>query len=190
MKRCSIIWGLLLLTLFSFAQEELPEPEEPKGFNKEKLFIGGNFGLGFGSNSTQIVISPQLGYRFNRWLAAGAGPNLQYYSYRDRYFANTRESFGVVGFNVFGRVYPIEYVLLQIQPEMNYTWGKLKYYGPPETTTKMNGKLVPSVLAGAGAVIPSGIGGLIIMVQYDLLQQERSPYDTKPFWSIGYNVGL
>ena len=37
-------------TLFLFAQEEREEKgEDEKGFQKEKLFVGGNFGLTFGS---------------------------------------------------------------------------------------------------------------------------------------------
>jgi hypothetical protein len=51
--------------------------EKEKGFQKDRLFVGGNFGLSFG-NYTFINVSPQLGYRFNRFLAAGAGVNLQY----------------------------------------------------------------------------------------------------------------
>src|SRR5687767_1339338 len=59
------------LTLPLFAQDE----EEPKkGFDKDKVFIGGNFGLSFG-DFTLINVSPQLGYRFNNVLAAGVGIN-------------------------------------------------------------------------------------------------------------------
>ena len=187
---------ILLLTCchyISFAQgipgrEE--ETEEVKGFDRSKLFVAGNFGLGFGSTGTNIIISPQLGYRFNRLFAAGAGPNFQYYSYKDRYYSNSKESYGVAGFNIFGRIYPIDQVLLQLQPEMNYTWGKVKYYGPPEETLKLQSKFVPSLLAGAGGVIPTGPGGLVIMAQYDLLQNDRSPYGSKVFYTIGYNIGL
>ncbi|MEJ7768028.1 MAG: hypothetical protein WKF89_09465 [Chitinophagaceae bacterium] len=169
-------------------EEELPEQ---KGFDKSKLFVGGNFGISFG-DYTLANISPQLGYRFNRFVAAGVGVNFQYSGLKYRNSngdPSYKASYGVTGLNVFGRVYPIEYILLQVQPEINYTWGKYKFYnGQPDE--KVNGKLVPSLLLGAGAVIPSGPGALVIMVQYDILNNPRSPYGNRPIYNVGYNVGL
>ena len=176
------------LSLSLFSQEE----EEPKkGFDKSKLFIGGNFGLSFG-DFTLINISPQVGYRFNNILAAGVGVNGIYSSARSRFINGetaSRENYGVVGLNIFGRVYPIEYAFIQLQPELNYTWGKLKEYSP-DVVYKLDGKLVPSLLAGAGAAIPAGGGAFIIMAQYDLLQNNRTPYGEKVFFSFGFNFGL
>src|SRR6185312_7709991 len=62
-------------------EHEDPEPTEGRGFDKSKLFFGGNFGLGFGTN-TFVNVSPQVGYRFNDYLAAGFGVNFNYYSYK------------------------------------------------------------------------------------------------------------
>ena len=188
---------LLAICVFStvaisvFAQEE--EQPEKKGFDKSKLFISGTFGLSFG-DFTLVNISPQLGYRFNNILAAGVGINGIYSSAKTRYVTGEtalREDYGVVGLNIFGRVYPIQYAFLQIQPEANYTWGKLKDYGPdPDEEYKLEGKFVPSLLAGAGAAIPAGGGAFVIMAQYDLLQNTRTPYGSKVFFSFGFNFGL
>jgi hypothetical protein len=90
-----------LFALFSAVAVAQDEQEEPKqGFDKSKLFFGGNFGLGFGNVSTLINVSPQIGYRFNRYLAAGAGINFIYSSYKYQ-FANPeyKEQFGVAGLN-------------------------------------------------------------------------------------------
>ena len=173
------------------AQREEPEPSEKKGFDKSKLFIGGNLGASFG-DYTVANISPQLGYRFNEYFAAGAGVNFIYSSikYRD-YNGNSlyKAGYGVTGLNIFGRVYPIRYILLQVQPEMNYVWGKYKYYdGTPDM--KIPGKLVPSLLLGGGAVIPQGPGALVIMVQFDVLNQELNPYGNRAIYNIGYNIGF
>lgn len=190
MKRSLLAFvALALLSTACFAQDDEPAPEK-KGFDRDKLFFGGNFGLGFGSISTLVNVSPQIGYRFNRHLAAGAGVNFIYSSYKYQ-FSNPqyKEAFGVAGLNVFGRVYPIDYILLQVQPELNYTWGKWKFYdGTPDQ--KLDSKIVPSLLGGAGAVIPAGRGALIVMVQYDLLQNERSPYGNRAFYNFGYNIGF
>lgn len=190
MNRKSLLIAITLLLALHITTLAQDEEEPRKGFDKDKLFFGGTFGLGFGSNNTLINVSPQAGYRFNQYLAAGVGVNFIYSSYRYRYYSpEYKESYGVAGLNVFGRVYPIEYLFLQIQPEMNYNWGKFKFYdGRPDE--KLDAKIVPSLLGGAGAAIPAGRGAFLIMIQYDLLQNTRSPYGNRAFYNFGYNFGF
>lgn len=189
---------LVLSTCFLFAQQPRPEgEEEKKGFDRSRLFVGGNFGLSFG-DYTFINVSPQVGYRFTNMLAAGIGINGQYTQYRQRWGNQTisRSNLGIAGMNVFGRFYPIQQAFLQVQPEMNYIWGSTKQYDP-DLKYSINGKILPSLLLGAGGILPMGnAGGLIVMVQYDLLNKSgfqsdpSTPYGSKPFVSIGFNVGL
>ncbi|HUR11554.1 MAG TPA: hypothetical protein VM012_09305, partial [Flavitalea sp.] len=120
MKKYSLFL-VIVLSILSTVLQAQDEEQKAGGFDKSKLFFGGNFGLSFGT-FTLINVSPQVGYRFNKTLAAGAGINFQYSSFKNRYtnpIYDYRDNFGVAGLNIFGRVYPIEYVLLQIQPEMN-----------------------------------------------------------------------
>jgi len=183
---------LLLIGILSFPPLFAQKAEEPpKGFQKQNLFVGGNFGLSFG-DYTLLNISPQLGYRFNPYLAAGIGLNGQYVSVKERYNGNayTKSSEGVVGFNVFGRVYPIQRIMLQLQPEVNYVFGKQTYYGPPREVHQLNATIAPSLLAGAGLVFPSGNGAFIISAFYDLLQNKNAPYGKKPIINFTYNFGL
>ncbi|MGB8190278.1 MAG: hypothetical protein WCF67_00095 [Chitinophagaceae bacterium] len=184
LRKLTLCLLLAALALGARAQDE--EEEEPKkGFDKEKLFFGGNFGLGFGSNQTSINISPQVGYQFNRYFAAGAGINFVYASYKYDWLGY-KENYGVAGLNIFGRVYPIRVILVQLQPEMNYVWGKVKYDGGGEA--KIDSKLVPSLLAGGGAAIPLGQRGvMLVMLQYDLLQRPLNPYGKDPFLTVGFN---
>lgn len=193
---CLLLLALLMNTAV-VAQDQEPQPEKqeaPKGFDKSRLFVGGNLGLNFSSYYTLINVSPQLGYRFNDYLAAGAGVNFIYSSQKDYRVDGSdysRTNYGVAGLNIFGRVYPIQQVFLQLQPEMNYTWGRRKFYDgvtPPYTYT---GQITPSLLAGAGGALSTGgNGAFIIMIQYDLLQSNRTPYGSRPFFSFGYNIGL
>lgn len=174
-----------LIIAVAALQVKAQDEEEPqKGFDKEKLFFGGTFGLGFGSNQTSIIISPQVGYRFNNYLAAGAGINFNYYSYKYEWL-QMKQNIGVVGLNIFGRVYPIQYIVLQLQPELNYIWGKEKFDNG--TVYKIDSRFVPSLLAGGGAAIPMGRGAMLIMVQYDVLQRPMNPYGERPFVTIGFN---
>lgn len=183
MKKISLILVTICLALISQAQDEVPQ----KGFDRSKLFVGGNFGLGFGNTTTSVNVSPQIGYRFTDLFAAGAGVNFQYNSFK--YFGY-KETFGYTGLNVFGRIYPIPYILLQAQPEVNYSWGKYKA-NDGGTEYKLPGKLSPSLLLGGGGAIPTGgRGSLLITIMYDVIQNARSPYSDKPFYNIGYNIGI
>ncbi|HRN58138.1 MAG TPA: hypothetical protein PLL71_16885 [Agriterribacter sp.] len=186
MKKILILF-ITVATVFTqtvYAQDE-QEEASPKGFDKSKLFFGGNFGLGLGSHTSSIIVSPQAGYRFNTHFAAGAGINFNYYSYKNIFDERTR--YGYTGLNIFGRVYPIPYILLQAQPELNYSWGSVKY--PDNSATqKLKGQFVPSLLLGGGAAIPAGgNGAILLMLQYDVLQEARSPYGNKVFFTMGYN---
>jgi hypothetical protein len=188
-QKCLLVLLLSSCSFIVFAQEEEEEEEPKKGFDKEKLFFGGTFGASFGSY-TFINVSPQVGYRFNRFFAAGTGINFIFSSSKYDYGnpnLDYKNEYGVVGLDIFGRVYPVEFLLVQAQPEMNYTWGKLKFYdGTPEQ--KLEAKFVPCLLVGGGAAIPiGGKGAMTVMLQYDVIQDVRSPYGTNPFLSIGFN---
>ncbi len=186
-----LVFFVAAIGTFSHAQDE-NKSEKKKGFDKSKLFVGGNFGMTFG-DYTLINVSPQLGYRFNQYLAAGAGINFQYVSLKERdYYTGDpidRISQEVVGMNIFGRVYPFRQFMLQAQPELNYIFGKRKYYdGTP--STNLDAMIVPSLLLGSGIVFPAGNGGFIVSIFYDVLQKPDSPYSDKPFFNFGYNFSF
>ena len=181
-----LIMCLLISALALTANAQDEEVEQQKGFDKSKLFYGGNIGLGFGSNQTYVNVSPQVGYRFNRFFAVGTGINFIYSSYNYEDFSNYKAQYGVIGLNIFGRAYPIEYVFAQVQPELNYTWYKETYTSGD--VIKEGPKFVPSLLIGGGASIPLGrAGAMLVMIQYDLLQQPLNPYGSNAFLTIGFN---
>jgi hypothetical protein len=191
MKKSLLFLGLICITFSAFAQEE--KEEGTKGFQKEKVFIGGNFGLTFG-DYTLINISPQVGYRFTKLFAAGVGINGQYVGYKDRTFNGDlyrKVSQGVTGLNVFGRLYPVNQFFLHAQPEANYLFGKETFYQPSKEEYKLDAAIAPSLLLGGGAVLSSGgRGGFVISVLYDVLQHENSPYGRRPVYNVGFNVHL
>jgi hypothetical protein len=181
---------LILFAFICFSQLVMAQEEDEKG-PSDRWFLGGNFGLTFG-DYTLINVSPQIGYRFTEKVAAGTGVNFQYISIKERYSNGDtyrKVSQGVTGLNVFGRVYPIRNFMLQLQPEANYVFGKEKFYNPRQEN-KLDGKIVPSLLAGAGLVFPSGRGAMIMSVFYDVLQDPNSPYSNRPIINFGYNIGF
>lgn len=188
-KPGAITLFILLFSCSLFAQDE---QTEVKGFQKEKLFAGGNFGLSIG-RYTLINISPQIGYRFSKLFAAGLGMNAQYISVKQTYSSGApywKTVQGVAGLNVFGRIYPFQQFMIQVQPEANYVFGKQIFYGPPREQYKLDASIVPSLLLGAGVVIPSAKSSFIASVFYDVLQNINSPYGKKPFVNFGYTVNL
>src|ERR1700730_6477977 len=105
---------ILFFTISVFCQNDAPTG----GFDKSKLFLGGNFGLSFGSY-TLINLFPQLGYHFTNYFAAGAGINLLYSSVHYTYPYEYKDEYGEAGLNVFVRFYPIQNLMLAMQPEVN-----------------------------------------------------------------------
>ena len=167
----------------SFAQDDT----EKKGFDKSRLFVGGYFGLGFSTYTTSINITPQVGYFFTHWLAAGVGLNYAYYSYKYPYTPVQTETYSYAGMNLFGRIYPIRQLFIQVQPEINYIWGNASYGG---VDAKIPSQFVPSLLLGGGAALPAGRGSIVISLMYDVVQNTYSPYYGQPVYSFGYNIGF
>jgi hypothetical protein len=184
------IAGILVIVfgLLQFASAQQEEPPAGGGFDKSRLFFGGNFGLSFGTY-TIVDVSPQIGYHFSNQFAAGAGVDYIHYGYNDQY-DQYKYSQSYAGVNVFGRFYPIRQFFIQAQPELNYLWGNVNYYGTDQTTTKIPTQFVPSLLLGGGAAIPAGRGAITISILYDVIQNIWSPYYHQAIYGMGYNIGF
>lgn len=156
---------------------------QAQGFDRSKLVIGGNLGMQFG-NYTLINVAPQVGYRLSPYFTAGAGVSYTYY--KDDYIYTNARSYdyraSYFGMNLFGRVYPIKYVVLSVQPEASRMW---RSYDTPTGKIK-DDKFVPSVLIGGGL----SLGPVTAMIQYDVVQNKNSPYSDNIFYSVGYTFSF
>lgn len=150
------------------------------GFRKENLELGGAFGLQFGSHVTSLSLSPQVGYRFTSYFSAGFGLSYSYYK-TDNYWEDKDITQNYLGANFYARLAPISFLRIQAQPEIHRLWGS---YLPKS-------KQVACLLLGAGGYLPlSGRSGVSIMLYYDVLQKNYSPYGDDIFYSIGYSFGF
>ena len=171
------------------------EPKEQKegGFDKSRLFVGGGLGLSFGS-FTNINVSPMIGYRFSSLFAAGVNVNFQYGSERYRYDDGDtylRNQYTLLGGGIFGRVYPLDIIFIQANPEYNHISLKATDYRPDPKQTTKDKYGVPSLLLGVGYNQAIGANSAFtIMVSYDVLQDDRSLYYNRPIFSAGVNLGL
>jgi len=144
-------------------------------FDMSKLSVGGNFSLQFG-DYTVIGISPQVGYDFSKYFTAGAGLGYTYYKDKRRDY---KWNNSYLSMDVFARFYPVEYIVLGIQPEVSRMWQNLEYN---DGTKFSENKFVGSFLIGGGL----RLAGMIMMIQYDVVQDKNSPYGNNIFYSVGY----
>ncbi|MDR0349046.1 MAG: hypothetical protein LBH90_06095 [Tannerella sp.] len=160
-----------------------------------KVTFGGTFGAQFGSrieDYTMITVAPQIGYNITNYLNAGAG--ISYSFYREKYYTGEcREDLCLgknrvtdkshyAGFNIYGRLYLLNYITIHAQPEINYMTRTVANPASSQHNDKIE-KVIPSFLIGAGV----RLGPVVAMLQYDLVQDTYSPYGTRIFYSIGFS---
>lgn len=151
-------------------------------FNKSNLTFGGRLGLQFG-DYTLINVAPQVGYNFTNYLNAGAGVSYSYYNQKSG-DKSLQEINSYLGLNVYAKFYPLPFIVVMAQPEINRVWHTLKYRNTG-SEFKEN-KMVPVFLVGAGV----RMGPVTAMLQYDLVQDGYSPYGGNIFYSLGYTFSF
>lgn len=158
----------------SLQVEPATETEKKQSFDPNRLVFGGSFGLSFGDYTT-VNISPQLGYAITDKFVAGGGVSYNYYRY-----SHHDLSLHYWGMNVYARYHPLRYISLQLQPEIYGISGKRR-------GSSIDTRAVPVVLVGVGGILPVGYrSGLSIMLYYDLVQDDWSPYEDQLFFTFGY----
>jgi hypothetical protein len=168
MKKLIICALYVLASVICFSQTTTRQPSK---FDPHKLEFGGNFGLSFGNDATSIVVAPQIGYAFDPHFSAGIGVNYSYYHY-------SSESLNYMGLDTYARVKPVQPIVFQVQPEIYRVWGS--------SGGSSVSKLVPALLLGGGVLLPVGSGGVSLMLYYDVVQNNYSPYGNRVFFSVGY----
>ena len=164
-KHIFITFLLVAMTWGCYAQEKTSH------FDRNRMTFGGNVGLGFSNHSTVINIAPQVGYFFTPQINAGAGISYTFYKYKN----GETEKYNYAGLNIFGRYYLLQYIVLHIQPEINYMHHSYQ--------RESNSEMVPVVIAGAGV----HMGSFTFMLQYDVVQHNYSPYGSNLFYSVGFS---
>ncbi len=186
---------VLLLWFVSFAAKaQLDQPEEIRGFDRNKVFIGSSLNLGLSNNFFNIGLNPEIGYSFNKWLDMGVAFNLNYYSQKESNFSSLNIKNFNYGGGAFLRIWPISFLHLQIQPE--YNWINSTERDVNTNQTSKFKLMAPSLLAGIGygsREIGSRFSHFTIMI--DLNQAFNSPYrdrfgDPQPIFRGGFGIYL
>jgi len=180
MKKISFALAALLLVTAAFAQRNDEEREKKGGFKQENIFIGGSLALGYGGGSGGsnfvVGINPEIGYTIAPWLDAGLAFNCIYNSYRYTDYYDYKQTAFNYGGGVFTRIYPIEQVFIQLQPEYNWISYKITTPNGPYAPYKEKVSAF-SFLAGVGygqRVV--GHMNSFVLLGIDLANNKNSPY--------------
>jgi hypothetical protein len=168
MKKLLLLMLVLLLGTVVYGQREVDMEQTPSF--RDRVFFGGGFGLGGGSNSFFVSVSPMVGYMLTERLSAGVGLNYTFVRY-DQFDQNDSQ----YGFLAFTRYNIYRQFFLQMQYDyINFT----QYYiVPPSNEVFDERDSYSRVLGGGGISQPLGRRGAINLVaMYDLTHSSQSPY--------------
>lgn len=152
---------------------------------KERIVVGGGFGLSFNSYQDFFSLSPQIGYLITRKLMAGTGVTFRFTNYKYYNPSIKLYDYGVnpfVRFNVYRNIF--------VQTEYEYL-----NYEFPVNTTETTRKNFNSFLAGAGFVQPVGQKvSFYLMALYnfsyrDPVAGEYYPYSSPLVIRAGISIG-
>lgn len=135
--------------------------------DRNKFRYGANLGLSFSQNYSYFNFGPQVGYQFNEYFMSGTG--IKYYYTKIKNISEIYRNHQL-GFNIFGYTYPVKFITLFTQAELNYLWSAYSD-NSSGITSKAQG-LVPSLVVGGGF----RFGRSHLTLNYDLLQHNNSPY--------------
>lgn len=197
----------LLFTVFTIhvnaqVQDEVevkqqPQPTTKSGFQRDRLFTGGNATVGFSNKYTVVGLSPVIGYSFTDWFDAGLSLNFNYTSYSDYYNPGDKLRETVYGPGAFMRFFPVDFLFAGAMYEFNAI--RQKYIDPnPSKPDEIDWYSSNSFLVGGGFTggrRPGANSYFYLSVMWDIGGDPKSPYtdqfgNSKPIFRAGYNIGL
>lgn len=187
MKMYRLLFCLSILPIFicGTVKAQQQEPIQPPPANDDsfwdKIYIGGNFGLQFGT-TTVVNLSPQVGYRVTDKFVPGIGITYIYYNFRDPNNNNKRYETNVYGGSVFGKYFFTDNLFAHAEYE------ELNLEGYDVFLKKYSRIWVPSAFVGGGYNQPLGQRGFIqLLLLFEVLQDRNSPYyRNNPVVRIGF----
>lgn len=179
------------------------QKEREKGFDINRMIVGGTLGFGMGGNTVAFSIAPVVGYRITDNFAAGIGFGYQYFKEKD-YFAvpgpNLNQTLyydykaSMISASVWTRYVIITNLFVHAEYEHNFMSYQDYRYDPGGSGNIVDYKIrmnVPSLLLGAGFRQPVGEhSSMYIMGFYDVLQRDFSPYKGGIQPRIGFTLGF
>jgi hypothetical protein len=184
MNRLVLFLPLFLLSVslaFSQGQDSTvaappPPQEEQEEAKPSRVFYGGTLGVSFG-DYFRLSLQPMVGYYITPKLSGGVKAIYEYIS-------DSRTAVDYTWHNFGGSVFTRYHLIPQAYAHAEFAY--MSYDSPVDRYG------VPFLLLGAGYVQRiSANAGLYIEVLFDVLQDDKSPYESgTPFISVGAAVGI
>lgn len=180
MRPCLTLLIVILFVNLSFGQAERDVTD---GSLKDRIFVGGNLGLQFGT-ITNIEVSPLVGYRFNNKFSAGLGLTYIYFKQEIPGFEDFESN--IYGYRFFTR-YNIQQ---QFYATAEYENLSLEFLN--STDLSIRREWVPGAFIGGGYFQPLGRrAGLNLSVLYNVLfDDQKSPYNSPWVFRVGITAGF
>lgn len=187
------LYIILIFSLLSASIFAQPKPEKKSVW--ERMYVGGNFGLQFGT-ITDIEVSPHVGYYiYPRW-SAGVGITYEYYKRKQSIYYPYSIDTHIYGYNFFtqlaliqdlGRTFGIGNGISIIgQAEYERLSLERKYF--ERTTSLTEGRFwLDSFLVGGG--IKQAVGrrsSIYLLIMWNLNETVNSPY-SNPIFKFGFD---
>lgn len=190
----------IFIFLFSFfcAISYAQQPRKEKQTLWDRMYVGGNLGLQFGT-ITDIEVSPHVGYNLTPRLSAGVGITYEYYNKKTTYYyyqVSPPIKTHIYGYNLFtrfaviqdmGKFFGIGNGISVIgQAEFEQLSLERKYFD----VLGYNGEgrfWIESFLVGGG--IKQAIGrrsSIYLLIMWNLNETTNSPY-SNPIFKFGFD---
>lgn len=181
--------ALLLLVLCTsglYCQDNRPTKNKPANkkktfFEKDSIYYGGNLGLQWTGYGTMIDISPNVGYKFNKFISVGLQSIFTNISYNKGGF---KYNYLFYGGGTFVRIKPINFLFLQAEYDILDVPDNFSIAGAKRTIADVN-------LAGLGLRNQMGQNACYyILFMYEFAPTPNSPYTYGPFGPLVYRAGF
>ncbi len=174
-----ILFSIILFAGFTTLLQAQDVIKTTPVLNERPLFLGGNIVFGGGSGWFQLGLNPEAYKNVNEWIDLGAAVNLLYSASNPNFLTSTRSRSFQFGIGSFARIWPVERVFLQIQPEYNWNWTNMRDMSTNSETSGASRSIrfgAESLLAGIGYGSRSENGMTYFTLMIDLLKNPNSPY--------------
>jgi hypothetical protein len=169
-----LIFVIICSVYAQSSQKIRPTKIKPQISWKDSLYYGGNLGVQFYGNGSLFDLSPNAGFKFNKYLSVGLQGIFTNLTVRD---VNFVYKYTFYGLGSFVRIKPLPYLFLQAEYDVlsvpdNFSTGKTS-----RTIADVN-------LAGLG--IRNDLGSNIcyyLLIMYEFVPTPNSPYTNGPFRS-------
>lgn len=159
---------------------------KPKIAWKDSLYFGGNLGLQLTGNGSLIDLSPNIGYKFNKYASVGVqgiftNLSIRYNSFTYRYM--------FYGAGAFVRFKPLPYLFLQAEYDLLSVPDNFAIATPKRTIADV-------YLAGLGLRNQMGPRSCYyLLLMYEFMPTPNSPYTNGPFnsplvYRAGFNINF